>query len=97
MAGLFVYFILVIQPGRESWYWDTIQEQRANFALARKEDEERTARLLTNAHAQCNEAIKTAISTAAQQRTEATQILEEHEELLKGLYPLIEKTCQRIP
>ena len=95
LAALFIYYILYIIPSRESWFYEQITAQRAAFATVRKEDEERTKLLLVDAHQQCNAAIATALSTAAQQRTEATQILEEQEELIKGLYILVEKTCTR--
>ena len=97
MAGLFVYFILYVIPGREAWFYEQITEQRSVFAAARKEDDERTKHLLLDAHAQCNAAIDAAFSTAKDQRMMNTQLLEENQQLLKDLYTFVEKTCTRSP
>ncbi len=39
MAGLFVYFLLVVFPEREAWYWSQLEKQRQITVTLHNEDQ----------------------------------------------------------
>ena len=93
LALLFIYFLLVRDPEREAAFLQQDTEQRTGFATVLKSAQERADEQLSTARARCNEAILNATKMGDVNR----QLIEENQELVKGLYSLIEKTCTRSP